>query len=129
MAGKKLRIVGSSELVSANLDKPPRPLGRHGAQLWRSITSEYSFDDTPGRELLYAVCAALDIAELCAAQVLVDGPVLRNKGGTVREHPALRAELAHRSFIVRTLARLGLDYEPVKAVGRPPSSYGFKGFE
>ena len=54
--------------------------------------------------------------------------VLRTKSG-IREHPALRCELASRSFCVRTLARLGLDYEPVKAVGRPPSAYGFKGYE
>ena len=96
--------------------------------LWRSITSEYSFDDTPGREMLYHACAALDRAEDCAAQIAVDGPVLRTKSG-IREHPALRCELASRSFCVRTLARLGLDYEPVKAVGRPPSAYGFKGYE
>ena len=128
MAGKKLLIVGSSESVSANLDKPPRPLGRYGAELWRSIASEYSFDDTPGREILYHACAALDRAEDCAAQIAIDGPVLRTKSG-IREHPALRCELASRSFCVRTLARLGLDYEPVKAVGRPPSAYGSKGYE
>ena len=128
MAGKKLRIVGNSEPLPANPDAPPRPLGRHGALLWRFITSEYSFDDTPGREMLYHACAALDRAEDCAAQIAVDGPVLRTKSG-IREHPALRCELASRSFCVRTLARLGLDYEPVKTVGRPPSSYGFKGCE
>ena len=128
MAGKKLKIVGNSEPLPANLNAPPRPLGRHGALLWRSITSEYSFDDTPGREMLYHACAALDRAEDCAAQIAVDGPVLRTKSG-IREHPALRCELASRSFCVRTLARLGLDYEPVKAVGRPPSAYGFKGYE
>ena len=79
-----------------------------------------------GREILYHACAALDRAEDCAAQIAIDGPVLRTKSG-IREHPALRCELASRSFCVRTLARLGLDYEPVKAVGCPPSSYGFKG--
>ena len=70
-------------------DTPPRPLGRHGAGLWRAITSEYSFDDTPGREMLYHACAALDRAEDCAVQVAADGPVLRTKAG-IKEHPALR---------------------------------------
>jgi hypothetical protein len=36
--------------------------------------------------------------------------------------PAIKTELEARSFVVRTLARLGLNFEPVKAsVGRPPN--------
>jgi hypothetical protein len=34
-------------------------------------------------------------------------------------HPALKEQLAHRSFIVRTLRALGLNLEPVRSVGRP----------
>ena len=128
MAGKKTPKLALVDAITEVSDTPPRPLGGYGAELWRAITSEYSFDDTPGREMLYHACAALDRAEDCAAQIAVDGPVLRTKSG-FREHPALRCELASRSFCVRTLARLGLDYEPVKAVGRPPSAYGFKGYE
>jgi hypothetical protein len=40
--------------------------------------------------------------------------------------PLLKAELANRAFAVRTLARLGLDLDPVKPVGRPPGK-GFPG--
>jgi hypothetical protein len=126
MTGKKptkLRLVTDAE----PLEKPPRALGKHGLTLWRSIVAEFSFPDTPGKEMLYAACAALDVAEACAAEIKADGPVVRLKGGVVREHPALRAELAHRSFIVRTLARHGLDYEPVKAPGRPGAPIGWQG--
>jgi hypothetical protein len=118
MPSKKpsLKVVGSP---AEPFDPPPRPLGEHGLSLWQSIIRDYRFDDAPGRETLYAVCAALDTAEACAAEVRADGPVIRTKAG-IKEHPALRAELANRSFIVRTLARLGLDLEPIKAIGRPP---------
>jgi hypothetical protein len=35
-------------------------------------------------------------------------------------------ELANRAFVVRTLARLGLNFEPVKpSVGRPGNSVGW----
>jgi hypothetical protein len=34
----------------------------------------------------------------------------------------LRAELANRAFVVRSLARLGLDVEPVRPMGRPPGA-------
>jgi hypothetical protein len=54
-------------------------------------------------------------------QIDKDGEILRAKG-TVREHPLLKAEIACRAFVVRTLGRLGLDLEPVRAgPGRPPS--------
>jgi hypothetical protein len=43
----------------------------------------------------------------------------------MREHPGLKHELAARSFVVRTLARLGLDVEAIKPVGRPAAkAYG-----
>jgi hypothetical protein len=45
-----------------------------------------------------------------------------------KAHPALRDELALRAFITRTLQRLGLDVEPVRAgVGRPGGGVGWTG--
>jgi hypothetical protein len=41
--------------------------------------------------------------------------------GVVRDHPALKHEIANRSFVVRTLTRLGLNVEPVRGPGRPGS--------
>ena len=39
----------------------------------------------------------------------------------VKAHPAIREELSCRGFIVRTLQKLGLNFEPVRAwPGRPP---------
>ena len=52
-----------------------------------------------------------------------DGEITRTKA-VLREHPALKHELSNRSFVVRTLARLGLDVEAVKPVGRPPGAFG-----
>ena len=128
MAGKKLRIVGNSEPLSANLDTPPRPLGRHGALLWSSITLSTRSTTrrgvrcftTPALHLIGPRTALrrLQLTVLSSAPIPVSANIRR-----------CAAELASRSFCVRTLARLGLDYEPVKAVGRPPSSYGFKGYE
>ena len=82
--------------------------------------AQQSFDDTPGRELLYAVCAALDIAEDCMQPRSSSTRASPwEQGWHGRDNQRFAQALAHRSFIVRTLARLGLDYEPVKAVGRP----------
>ena len=119
----KLKVVTGSDPGLS----PPRPLGTHGQALWTRVLSEFAVDDVAGREMLAHACASLDTAELCADQVRADGPVIRLKGGAIREHPALRPELQNRAFVVRTLARLGLGDEPLKAIGRPPQPLGWRG--
>jgi hypothetical protein len=67
------------------------------------------------------------LIEALAAEVALDGPVVRSRGGP-RAHPALKELLATRSFVVRTLARLGLDVEPVRSTpGRPGNPIGWDG--
>ena len=118
----KLKLV-TPEMAEATLT-PPRKLAGHGLALWNSILAEYMIDDVAGREMLALACAALETAEACAAQVAADGVVIRTKGGVIREHPSIRGELANRSFVVRRLSKLGLDVEPLKAMGRPPMKIG-----
>jgi hypothetical protein len=99
--------------------KPSRTLGKHGTILWQSIMSEYQIEDSGGIEMLTAACQQLDRAESLREQIDADGEILRSKTG-LREHPGLKHELAARSFVVRTLHRLGLDLEAIKPIGRPP---------
>ena len=44
----------------------------------------------------------------------------------IRDHPALKHELANRSFVGKTLVRLGLDVEPVRGIGRPGHGLGIE---
>ena len=107
--------------------QPPRKLGRHGLSLWREMRREYRVDDRGGIELLAQACAAADRAEALAACVARDGETIRTKTG-LRIHPAVREELAARSFIVRTLERLGITTEATnKSPGRPAAGFGWKG--
>jgi hypothetical protein len=87
--------------------------------LWCDIVTSYEFSDRASYETLGQACAAADRAEQCRAQIDTEGPVLKIRGG-MRDHPLLKHELAARSFVCRTLARLGLDLEPVRGMGRPP---------
>jgi len=64
-------------------------------------------------------------AEDCRVQIERDGLVVKTK--SERDHPALKHELANRSFVIRALTRLGLDVEPLGRVGRPSSPFGIKG--
>ena len=65
---------------------------------------------------------ALDRMQSLRAQIDADGEVVRTKNGLKKQHPALKSELAARSFIARTLQRLGLNLEPLQSrPGRPPT--------
>lgn len=109
-------------VVDASTSLPPPPnLGEAGSKLWESINSEYSIDDSGGREMLLQICMACDTAAACAAEIAQDGRLIRTKGGGMRDHPLLKHELAARSFVLRSLHRLGLDIEPTRQqIGRPP---------
>ncbi len=121
--GKKppLKLVEPSPGLLADV---PRNLSDAGRSLWDRITSDYDIQDSGGLEMLGQACAALDRAEECRAIVDEEGILISGKGGVVRENPAAKLELANRAFVVRTLSRLGLDVEAIKAVGRPSKRYG-----
>lgn len=97
---------------------PPRKLGQHGLNLWNSVMSEYDISDCGGLELLAQACAAVDRAESLAECIAEDGEVLRTKS-SVKTHPAVIVELQLRSFVVRTLQKLGVTTEAIQPVGRP----------
>jgi phage terminase small subunit len=106
-------------IVSDHVEPPPS-LDEPGRNFWRRIMSEFVIDDTAGRALLEQACAGLDRAEKLAEVIRQDGEVVRTRTG-VRAHPAIREELSARSFVVRTIQRLGLTLEPLRASpGRPP---------
>ena len=100
--------------------QPPFTLGKHGRSLWDRVQSEYDVADAGGVELLGQACASADLAEQLNEELQREGPVVRSRSGAVRAHPAVKDMLAARSFVVRTLITLGINFEPVRAsVGRP----------
>ena len=74
--------------------------------------------------MLLQICEAADSLTSFDEQIARDGgPTIRSKSG-IREHPLLKHQLATRSFIVRSLHRLGLDIEPARhEIGRPAGAY------
>jgi hypothetical protein len=99
---------------------PPPTLGDPGRRLWTRVLVEYDVSDVAGREMLTQCCQMLDRAEGLAGDIERDGAVIHTRAG-LKDHPALKHELAARSFVVRTLQRLGLNFEPLHTnMGRPP---------
>ncbi len=115
-----LTVVNSA---TASGPPPPASLGESGRRLWQQLHSDYVIEDASGLEMLTQICAAADTVSLCEAEIAQDGPTIRTKAG-LKDHPLLKHQLAARSFIVRSLHRLGFDIEPPRAsVGRPPGTY------
>lgn len=102
--------------------KPPRKLGDAGLSLWQSIQSEYRIDDAAGIELLMQACEAADRVARLAEGIDKDGEVIETEIGP-KAHPALKEQLSHRAFIVRTLRALGLNLEPVRATAGRPTAW------
>jgi len=102
---------------------PPRKLGKAGQALWDAVQNEFRIEDCGGVELLMQACLAADRAEALAARIDKDGETIHTAMG-LKAHPCLKDELAARSFICRTLQRLGITDEAIRPIGRPPRSFG-----
>jgi hypothetical protein len=111
----------------ANIPRPPRKLREHGSKLWHQILTEYDIDDAGGLELLALAAEAVDRIANLSEEIARDGEVVRARNGGVKAHPALQYEIANRQFVSRTLTKLGVCLEPLKAQGRPSGSYDWSG--
>jgi hypothetical protein len=84
------------------------------------VLKEYDVSDVAGRAMLTQCCETADRISALAEEIERDGAVIRTREG-LKDHPCLKPELAARAFLVRTLCRLGLNFEPLHASpGRPP---------
>jgi hypothetical protein len=114
MTKPQLNVVGDNRFG------PPRALGPSGMAMWTSISAEYLIDDEAARQLLWLACDAEDRRSQLATSIARDGAVVPGRYGP-RTHPAVREELACRSFIAKAIERMGLNLESVRAPGRPAS--------
>jgi hypothetical protein len=102
---------------------PPDGLGEAGARLWNNLHHDFEITDASGLAMLHQICCTVDKVAEYSAAIERDGAVLRTKTG-LRDHPLIRHVLTGRSFIVRSLHKLGLDIiAPRSEVGRPSSDY------
>src|SRR5262249_27643501 len=95
----KLRV------IEATAEGPPRPRGRHGMALLRSIMDEYQISDSGGIELLTLACQALDRAEQLGDLIDHAGVGSISESGLARSNPMVKDQLACRAFVVKTLER------------------------
>jgi P27 family predicted phage terminase small subunit len=100
-------------------DSPSPLLSDQAKALWHSLTDEYDFSDTLGRVMLAEALMAWDRARAASEMIARDGAVVTGADGTPRRHPACGIERDSRAQAIRIFRELGLNLEPVNAVGRP----------
>jgi hypothetical protein len=107
--------------------EPPAQLKETGRDLWLRIHRDFVVDDAHGLEALYQVCVASDRAQECAEAIARDGVTIKTRSG-LRDHPLIRHETQMRSFICRSLARMGFDVVAPRAeLGRPSGDGSYRG--
>jgi P27 family predicted phage terminase small subunit len=120
---KKFDVITGGPVLADPVSTPPK-LGEDGMKLWRRVTGEYDVSDAGGYEMLRQACEAADDLARYSEILARDGPMIKTKVGP-KEHPMVKHQMIARAFIVRTLSRLGLNFEPLRtSVGRPFKQYG-----
>src|SRR5262245_9429779 len=115
---RKFELITSSP--GADPSGTPSDLGVYGAKLWAAIVQEFAVDDPGSRELLRQACKSIDFAESCDELIRREGLTIAVRGKARRDHPLIRHSIASRALGARLLTRLGVTYEEVKPIGRPP---------
>ena len=101
--------------------KPPHGISQGAKVLWKKITKEYDVADAAGLAILEAGLQSYDRAAEAKKILDVEGPVVTDKYGQRKSHPAATCELSNRAAWLNALRMLNLDVEVSnRGPGRPP---------
>jgi P27 family predicted phage terminase small subunit len=87
--------------------KPPKGLTTRSRKLWRAVIDEYELSSAE-LELLRTALVALDEEDAAAAIIKRDGPVVLDRYGTPKAHPAVDVRNRARAYFARVVAQLGI---------------------
>lgn len=100
--------------------RPPGFLSIEARRIWRDLTRDYSITDAAGKLLLQNALQAHDRMREAQAIIARDGPVIVDRFGIAKQHPATLVERDSRLQFMKAMQMLRLDVEPLRAgPGRP----------
>lgn len=100
--------------------KAPESLSTEAKRWWRLIVEEYVVEDSAGRLLLENALTAFDEMRVAQAIVAKDGPVIVDRFGGKKQHPATLVVRDARNLMLRSLKALNLDVSPGSPLGGKP---------
>lgn len=92
--------------------KVPKSLSTEAKRWWKQIVEGFQIDDPAGLLLLESAMKAFD--DMQRAQSIVDreGPIIRDRWGQQKQHPATLVLRDSRNLMLRSLKALNLDVAP-----------------
>ena len=100
----------------------PKGLKKRGAAFWQSQMKETIFEDSHDLERLEMACKILDENTEAEKTLKQDGMFVKDRYGSLKEHPAVKVIRDNRIIFCRIVRELGLDLvEPKES--RIPSRY------
>ena len=104
--------------------KPPQGVSQAARKLWTALTKEYGIDDPAGLAILTAGMESFDRAAQAKKILDAEGPVVTDKFGQRKSHPAATVELSNRAAWLNAIRMLNLDVEVNnRGPGRPPANW------
>ena len=105
------------------LSPAPKTLSKEAKSWWTRLVDEYDIRDPGGELLLETALGAFDRMREAQQQLERDGPVLSDRFGQRKIHPATVLERDSRAGLIAALRQLNLDVEPLRdKPGRPAGS-------
>lgn len=99
----------------------PETIEAEATTLWDGIAAEYQIEDGGGKAIIRMGAEATTRLWLAQLQIKDDGMVVVDRWGQRKSHPLLSVERDARAQVLKCLAMLNLDLEPLRdSVGRPP---------
>ena len=98
----------------------PSHLTPGSKSIWRTIVRDYQIDGA-AELILVAVLEARDRREQAREAIATDGPVVTDRWGQKKPHPAIGIERDSATTMMRGWRLLGFDQEPRGELGRPPA--------
>ena len=104
--------------------KPPHGISQAAKKLWRDLTKEYDISDPAGLAILAAGIHSFDRSAQAKKILDAEGPVVTDKFGQRKCHPAATVELSNRAAWLNAIRMLNLDVEVSnRGPGRPPANW------
>ena len=99
-------------MKNSRASQPPAHLSAEAKTLWKKLIEEFSIDDEAGLLLLGTALESFD--DMRAAQLIInrDGPIVKDRFGQFRQHPATLVLRDSRNLMLRSLKALNLDISP-----------------
>lgn len=102
---------------TATVPKAAEGLSPEARRWCKKIRADYDIDDSAGLLVLQTAAEQFDAMRAAERIVARDGPVIRDRFGQKKQHPATLVARDARMGMLRCIRQLGLDLEPLH--GRP----------